>query len=538
MRRIGRSWIGWTGPGDGLLVGRFEGEPYDLGAAFGKLTRARVAEQETHLEWLFRALIPNGLVRGGMKQVFAFRLRGLTQRIRPDLLTTIAGVADGYEPEPPSTGWPAYRRLLDLHALHEVSQRFVDTPYLSSSCTGFLASGSASAGRVILARNFDFEGGAIFDREKVVQVMVPEGKIPYLSVGFPGMVGVVSGFNAEGIGVAVQSITGGETANVGEPISLLLADVLRNASTFEGAAERIRDASVFVSDLILLGDGKSGRIAVLEKTPSAFSMRDGGAEGWLGATNEPRTEASRRAGRALPPGSTSRKREARLETLLREDAERGSLDVVASVAILRDRRSVSGVDLGPGNRYAIDALIATHSVVFDLSARRAWVATAPHTLGSYVPIDLPEVALHGDPAKLSSLSPLPADAFLLSGGFEGYRAARRALARVRRIEKDKSGDWLREARREMEGAHALAPGFVEVTARLGEFLARTGEPARALAALDEALAHDPAPEAFALGVARLRKAVATGSPLPPPGVLPSIVEPDELIEERRTKDLP
>lgn len=538
VSRVGRSWLRWAGPGSGLLVGRFEGTPYALGTAFGRLTGPRIAVQEQQLEWLFRAFIPNGLLRGGLRQLFSFRLRGLADRIQPDLLLTIAGVADGYEPEPPASGWSAYRRMIDLHALHEVSQRFVDAPYLESYCTGFLATGKATRdGGVLLARNFDFEGGDVFDREKVVSIMVPAGKIPYLAVGFPGMVGVVSGFNREGIGVAVQSIAGGATANVGEPVSLLLADVLQSERTFEGAVERVRNARVFVSDMILLGDGKTGRIAVLEKTPTAFAVRDAGPGGWIAVTNEAEAEAIRRTGLALPPGSTSKRRAARLTSLLSRTAPDGGLDVPAAVAILRDRRGASGADLGPGNRNAIDALIAAHSVVFDLTARRAWVATAPHALGAYVPIDLDAVAGIGDPARLSTVAALPEDPLLLSGDYDRYLAARRALSRLRVLEAEKPAGWQAAAVREMEAAHAVAPAFVEVTARLGELLARAGARERALGLLDEALAHEPAPEPFARGIARLRDAVAAGGPLPPPGLAVSLT-PDETIEETRARDRP
>src|SRR5580765_2046246 len=75
------------------------------------------------------------------------------------LLLSIAGVADGDEPEEPVDGGSACRRLLDLHALHEISQRFVDQAGFQYACTGFLAGPGAAAGRTLLARNFDFEGG-------------------------------------------------------------------------------------------------------------------------------------------------------------------------------------------------------------------------------------------------------------------------------------------------------------------------------------------------------------------------------------------
>ncbi len=528
VRLLGASWVApVASPGspNGILVGRFSGAPYDLGFSFGRLTRPWIRSQEMHLDTLFSALIPGSLKRSFIRQLSAFRLRSLPDEIPPDLLVSIAGLADGYEPVPPASGWNAWRRMLDLHALHDVSQRFVDAPGLAAACTGFLARGPDG---VLLARNFDFEGGDIFDRQKLVSVVVPDGKIPYLSVGFPGMLGVVSGFNRVGVGVALQAIAGGETAGSGEPVTLLLADVLRSESTFEGAIERLRRGKVFVSDLILVGDAKTRRIAVVEKSPSAFVVHEASGR-WLAATNEAEDTAVKAHARALPPESTSRKRRARLDVLL---ARYGAgLDAPGAVAILRDRRGADGADLGPGNRNAIDASIAAHSVVLDLGRRRAWVAVAPHTLGAYVPVDLEDVLASAGGPRPPAADALPADPWLLSGGYARYRDARTALAEVRAIERHAVPGWVEAAAAAASRAHDLSPDFAEATAKLGELELRRGDRESARRRLDDALAHDPGPAPLRAAVLRWRDAAVRGGALPKDGI-PTIPTPDELIAER------
>ena len=57
----------------------------------------------------------------------------------------------------------------------------------------------------MIGRNFDFEGPEIFDREKAVLFFKPKGKIPFASVAWVGMSGVVTGLNAEGIYVSVNA---------------------------------------------------------------------------------------------------------------------------------------------------------------------------------------------------------------------------------------------------------------------------------------------------------------------------------------------
>ncbi len=525
VSRLGPSWLAEE---QGLLLGRFAGAPYDLGRAFGRLTRPFIRSQEAHLENLFTALVPGGFQRALIRQLSAFRLRTLPDEIPGDLLVAISGLADGYEPVPPRSGWNAYRRMLDMHALHDVSQRFVDAPALASACTGFLARGEN--GSLLLARNFDFEGGDIFDRQKLVSVVVPEEGIPYLSVGFSGMLGVVSGFNREGIGVAINALAGGETAASGIPMTLLLAEVLAKESTFDGAVARLSSARVFVSDLILLGDAKSGRFAVVEKSPSAFAVRESAGPP-LGVTNEAEDPGVRRRARALPAGSTSRKRRARLDVLLKEG--RGLLDVPAAVAILRDRKGADGRELGPGNRNAIDASIAAHSVVFDLGRRTAWVAASPHTLGAFVPVNLEAVLASAD-GPPPSRRPVPPDPWL-SSGYGRYLEAREALGRVRGYERRGPGGLegaLREARR----AHDLAPDFAEAAAKLGELEARNGNRVGALALFDEALARDIGPVPLHAAVERWRDACAgpAGRERPlPRNPIPTIAQPDELLSERR-----
>jgi len=532
VRRLGPSWVGPVvppGSENGILVGRFAGAPYDLGLAFGRLTRPWIRSQETHLDTLFTALIAGGLKRSFIRQLSAFRLRSLPDEIPPDLLVSIAGLADGYEPVPPASGWNAWRRMLDLHALHDVSQRFVDAPALAAACTGFLA--RTPDGGVLLARNFDFEGGDVFDRQKLVSVVRPDGKIPYLSVGFSGMLGVVTGFNREGIGVALQAIAGGETAGSGEPVTLLLADVLRNESTFDGAVERLRRGKVFVSDLILLADAKSGRIAIVEKSPSAFAVRETSGA-WLGATNEAEDAAVKARARALPPESTSRKRRARLDALLAREGS--TLDVPRAVAILRDRTGADGAELGHGNRNAIDASIAAHSVVLDLAHRRAWVAAFPHTLGAYVAVDLEAVLAAEDGRPAPGAGPLPADPWLVSGGFGRYCEARAALAEVRTLEREAGAGWLEAGAAAAGRAHALCPDFAEATAKFGEMELRRGNRVRARSLFDEALARDPGPAPVRAAAERWREAAARGGALPKDGI-PTVPTPDELIAEREKR---
>jgi tetratricopeptide (TPR) repeat protein len=207
--------------------------------------------------------------------------------------------------------------------------------------------------------------------------------------------------------------------------------------------------------------------------------------------------------------------------------------VKSAVAILRDRRGADGADLGPGNRYAIDALIAAHSIVFDLTHRRAWVAVAPNTLGPYLPVDLEAVLADAAGPPPRTVEAIPPDPWLAEGGYERYLRARVALASVRRLEHGRAKGWLEAAAREARRAHELCPEFAEAAAKLGELEARLGNRARARQLLDEALARDPGPAPVRAAAERWREACAAGDSSPlPKGPIPTVPQPDELISEK------
>ena len=80
--------------------------------------------------------------------------------------------------------------------------------------------------------------------------------------------------------------------------------------------------------------------------------------------------------------------------------------------------------LGLGNRNALDALIATHSVVVDATDLILWVGIGPHALGRYVGFDLRRELLGQDRPQPPEL---PEDPIQHSEDFRAYGQAQRAL---------------------------------------------------------------------------------------------------------------
>src|SRR5690606_19049325 len=96
-------------------------------------------------------------------------------------------------------------------------------------------------------------------------------------------------------------------------------------------------------------------------------------------------------------------------------------DVQHVVRILRDKRGAGEIELPLGHRSAIDALIATHSIVMDTTSRTLWVSQGPDATGRYVRFDLRELL---DPAYVPSgparVETLPQDDIMSDGRYEAW----------------------------------------------------------------------------------------------------------------------
>ncbi len=67
-------------------------------------------------------------------------------------------------------------------------------------CSSLIVEGAKSAtGSPLFGRNFDFPPFELLDRYGVVTVTRPEGRHAFVSVGFPGLIGVLSGMNDAGL---------------------------------------------------------------------------------------------------------------------------------------------------------------------------------------------------------------------------------------------------------------------------------------------------------------------------------------------------
>jgi hypothetical protein len=408
----------------------------------------------------------------------------MTEHITPDLQVEMLGISRGCPDSHPEMG-PYYNRILNYHAAQDISYMLMHSPLIRPGCTAFGAWGAATMeNHLLCGRDFDWEADPVFDEDRILIICEPTNGIPFISLAWAGMAGCVSGMNRDGVSIVVNGAPSHLPADSATPTCLVAREVLEHAHNLAEATAIIRQRQVFVSAMFLVGSRADGKFIVVEKTPETTAVREPGtnADSLVCANHyltpelkdDPINETYKRA-------DTSVSRFDRMTELLRDETNR--LDAAVCAAILRDRRLPGGEFAGDGNRGSLNPLIATHSVVMDLTAGIFWAASPPHQLGKFVAFDL------SAPEKLLPEETISADPMLGDGEYKKYLAAKQDLSDGRRALK--RGD-LEAALACEKAAEQDNPGLYQNSWLLADVLFRQGKYPEAAAACQRALAEKPA----------------------------------------------
>lgn len=503
--RIGPSYLTRRGA---LHVMQVAGEPTELGYQHARLATPLMAEGDRRMLALFSTFVPSWTLRTLITAVVRVRYRAVDRAFPEARRAEIFGETHGYA-DPFAGFLPTYHRLVYLHALYDIALAFERSPLLG--CTAFVAAGAATRdgstpSHTLVGRNFDLDLDPWFDEDKLVQVVAARGRIPFVSVAWPGMTGIVSGMNAAGVWVSVNGGRAGTLDSHGAPVVFTTRAVLEEARSLDEAIAIIARDAPMVSHILLVADGRSGESAVVERAPGQplAVVRDASV---AVLANHFRTAPLRDDPKDayVREHTSTLAREARMRELVARHY--GHIDPALAVAILRDRAGVGDVPLPLGNHNALNALVATHSVVADLTDRVLWVSEGPHSLGSYRRIDLgARLADAERAAAVEAAGDLPEDPLLREGDYQRYLLGgrlRRAAAASRSAGKlDAATDLYRNAIGIRDDDHLAWWGLAEVLEQASDRAVERAAWERVLALAPE----NPAAEREAR-----RRAAATGS---------------------------
>jgi len=452
-----------------------------MGYASGVLLQDRMRTLEDEFLVLVKSYVPQQWKIDLLRTYIIYRNRNLSDFIPVEYRSQIYGTTLGCPDNHPEQG-DYYTRLLNYHAAHDVSYMMIDNPLVSPvGCTAFGAWGPATDhGHLLGGRNFDWEAAEVFSRDRIVILCEPDGGIPFISLAWAGMAGVVSGMNRAGVSVTINGAPSSLPRETATPVAIVARQVLQEAHNLDEALSIIREARVFVSTLWLVGSRVDGRFVVVEKTPELTLVREPEGDSIVCANHfESELLREDRRNMGYLGDSTSLARQERMTELLAD----GDLNPARAVEVLRDRHLSGGKFAGNGHRSTLNPFIATHAVVLDLTAGVFWAASPPNQAGRFVAFDVNDFD-----HELPELG-LPADDTVASGERERALEARQHLARARRALN--AGDAA-TALSEADLAEGLNPGLYENAAMRGRALLALERSAEAAEAFERALAGQPA----------------------------------------------
>ena len=255
---------------DGLYEMRVCGGPFERGEAIGKLGEDLLYQQEKAFADKLFEMVPSSRYRAFLHYFITIFNRRMGASVPLEYRQEIKAMSASCTHEFDDFGSP-YERQMQYHSAHDIGHVMQD--YMLVGCTSFAVWGRESAdSSLLMARNFDFYMGEEFAKNKLVLFEKPDSGYAYVSVTWPGMLGVVSGMNTQGLAVTINASKLEVPSSSATPISILVKSILQYASNIEEAETIASSFKTFVCESILVGSANDGRAVIIEKTPSAMGI--------------------------------------------------------------------------------------------------------------------------------------------------------------------------------------------------------------------------------------------------------------------------
>lgn len=365
-----------------------KGNPLQLGYSNGALTQDLMQKQEEIFFSKVAGFVPSKFKQNLLRNFLKWYNRKMYLNIREDFQTELFGLSQ-YSADKYDYIAPKFRRAMYLHGAHDIGHAMQDLMVVG--CTSLAVwNENTEDGDLLIGRNFDFSVGEDFSKNKLIEFVEPENGIPYLSVSWPGMIGVVSGMNKEGITVTINAGKSKIPLTAKTPISLVTREILQYAATIDEAIAIAKKRKVFVSESILVGSANDKNAVIIEVSPHNFGVYSVGNSARIFCTNHFQSEAYKddKRNQKHIAESHSEYRYEKLKELLQENKK---LNPEKMATLLRDQSGLKNKSIGFGNEKAINQLLAHHAVIFSPQKKLVWVSSNPYQLGEFVCYDLNEV---------------------------------------------------------------------------------------------------------------------------------------------------
>lgn len=457
----GKASLNYQGP---LALLHTEGSAHEVGAQHGRL----LAHELKTLHSQFQQNVDQSVDKDGLlgKRLHNIRLRwrwrALDDGIPGHQLVELAGLIRGAAKSGVDL---SYEDLVRQSALLDVGQAAegssgVSLWTIARALTMLVPLQSELGNRLVVARTLSLpgaaDGGDAARTHPLLHVSHPNDALAYASLGWPGLVGVVSGVNNRKIGVFLHfaKTTDVRINREAQPSALIAKEILENAQTLDEAISILKHAKSLGAAIFVLVDGNEQKWAVVERTPSKLGIRRGvGAQVLVDDINDKKLKDD-------PIADRSRRMRPMLDRLKRAKqlVRKANASPVDVAAILRDQKSSEGAALVFGHRAALNDLESVHTAIFDINGMVVWVAESGDASGRFHAIDLRHAFAPKSKSNQAPPQGIPAVDDSSPTSIEKIRRARQHLRQARRA-RDRGS--LRRARELAALALARAPMLPE-----------------------------------------------------------------------------
>ncbi|ANF53142.1 acyl-CoA--6-aminopenicillanic acid acyl-transferase [Chryseobacterium glaciei] len=414
-----------------------KGNPLQLGYNNGALTQNLMQKQEEIFFSKVEGFVPSKFKQKLLRGFLKWYNRKMYLNVREDYQAELFGLSQ-YASDKYNFIAPKYLRSLYLHGAHDIGHAMQDLMVVG--CTSLAVwNENTEDGDLLIGRNFDFYVGDDFAKNKLIEFVEPEQGIPYMSVSWPGMIGVVSGMNKEGITVTINAGKSKIPLTAKTPISLVTREILQYAKNIEEAIAIAKKRKVFVSESILVGSANDKNTVIIEVSPDNFGVYKVENTSRVFCTNHFQSDAYKddKRNKKHIIESHSEYRYEKLQELLEKNKK---LNPEKMASVLRDKSGLKEEKIGYGNEKAINQLLAHHAVIFSPQKKLVWVSANPYQLGEFVCYDLNEIfsdkrLKSGEFAK-SNLN-IAKDPFIDSQEYKNYEEYKKLSSQIEDAINDK-----------------------------------------------------------------------------------------------------
>ena len=258
-----------------IAVVELTGDPAALGTSHGHQLCDPIHQLHDQYLMVF--------IRGQTQRFFALAAASVFEgKLRPEHRAEVVALAK-------ATGIAESETML--------GQCFLDLSQLSGCSTIALPAAASPDHVARFGRNLDFWSLNVADKYTTVFIVRPtDGRYGFASVGWPGMIGVLSGMNQHGLCLANMEVPRSNRLPTAMPYTLLYRSVLERCRTVDEAIVLLKATPHQTANNLMLMDAIGDR-AVVELSPGRTDVRRADDHSALISTNHQRDQDADTAGR-------------------------------------------------------------------------------------------------------------------------------------------------------------------------------------------------------------------------------------------------